>query len=192
MMARLRGRRTEVLLAIVAVALIVLAGRGFVQERSSRLTAQDAEAQRIELEDEAALYDLDRLIEERDRLARGDGSSALPSYADAEFQISEIGRLIRQSNLDLGPFFRNELSTVVTNDDIGLASEVPEPRTYPAIELTLQLNGDVRGLLDLAELLLTDVSGATFHDLVVEQDPVARTASLSVRVLFFHQPTQAS
>ena len=190
-MARLRGRRTEVLLAIVAVALIVLAGRGFAQERSSRVAAQDAEAQRIELEDEAALYDLDRLIEERDRLARGDGSSALPSYADAESEISEIAGLIRQSNLDLGPFFRNELSTVVTNDDIGLASEVPAPRTYSAIELTLQLNGDVRGLLDLAELLLTDVSGATFHDLVIEQDPVARTASLSVRVLFFHQPTQA-
>ena len=190
-MARLRGRRTEVLLAIVAVALIVLAGRGFAQERSSRVAAQDAEAQRMELEDEAALYDLDRLIEERDRLARGDGSSALPSYADAESEISEIAGLIRQSNLDLGPFFRNELSTVVTNDDIGLASEVPAPRTYSAIELTLQLNGDVRGLLDLAELLLTDVSGATFHDLVIEQDPVARTASLSVRVLFFHQPTQA-
>ena len=167
MIARLRENQVEMLLALIALALVVAAVSGFsqanlsglLQARSSSQAAEEAEAQRIELVEEAAQYDINALLDVRDGLASGDVSSVFPTRSDAEFKISQVAGLISVSGLELGPIFQNELSTVVTNDDVDIVGEVPPPRTYPAIELTLEINGDIGGLLDLAEQLLNEVEG---------------------------------
>ena len=187
MIARLRQNQLETLLAVIAIALVLMAGREFFEARSSSEAAQEAEAQAIELLDEAAQYDINALLDVRDNLATGGSASALPTRSDAEFKISQVAGLISVSGLELGPIFQNELSAVVANDDVGIAGEVPPPRTYSAIELTLEINGDVSELLDLADGLLNEIEGATIADLLMEQDAVARMASLAVRILFFHR-----
>ena len=187
MIARLRQNQVEMLMGAVAAVLVVLAIAGFIQARSSSQAAAEAEAQYTEIADEAAQYDINALLNIRDSLVSGDVSSVFPTRSDAEFKISQVAGLISVSGLELGPIFQDELSTVVANDDVGITGEAPLPRTYPAIELTLEINGDVSGLLDLADKLLNEVEQATIADLSMEQDAMAGTASLGIRILFFHR-----
>lgn len=195
MIARARANQIEMLLVVLALVLAFLALNGvprtdvsgFLQARSSGQAAQDAESQRVELVNEAGQYDINALLDTRDGLAAGEAGSALPTRADAEFKISQVAGLISVSGLELGPVFQNELSAVVANEDVGIAGEAPPPRTYPAIELSLQIDGEIGALLDLMAQLLDEVEGATFADMVVDQDAESGGASLTIRILFFHR-----
>lgn len=189
MLKRIVRHRIDILLIVVAGALVAAAVMAVLQGQEARTAYLDALNEQRDIEAEAAQYNISGMISELDRLSNGDGESAVPLRGAVELKISEIARLITESGMKLGPIVQGELTTSVANEDIGLSAEVPEPRTYEGIELALSLDGDVEGLLGLSDRILSNVPEATFSDIVVTQSTASDDASLSLRVLLYHQPS---
>lgn len=188
MLAQLSARRIEILLGLVMIALAYVAVTDFLAAQTARTLYEDALSEQRDLEAEAAQYNLDGMEAELARLLSGNGESAVPTRPEMELKISEIARLINEAPVNLGPIVQSEVRKTVSNSDIGLSADSPAPRPYQGIELSLILDGEVDSLLGLSERILANVPEATYADVVLSQSTVGTDASMSLRVLLYHQP----
>jgi hypothetical protein len=189
MLKRLARYRIDLLLALVGVLVVPFGGMAFLDNQAARSAYLEAFDDQREFEAEAATYNIGGMLDERDRLASGTDGGVVPARGEVELKISEIARLISESGLALGLIVQGELTQTVANTNIGLEAELPEPRLYEGIELTLSLDGDVTGLLGVSDRILANVPEATFSDIVITQSTTGIDASLSLRVLLYHEPS---
>ncbi|MEE8518445.1 MAG: GspMb/PilO family protein [Dehalococcoidia bacterium] len=185
----LRGKFTvvELLLIVLVVAAAFVMVRAFRDARESVDALRDARTRVAAAQVRASEFNLEALEAELERLRSAPSAvTAFPTRAQAERRVGDIGLLVIASDAVVGPLVQGELSTTVSNDEIGIESEEPPPRSYEAIELRLQLDGDAFALVDLIERLARQLPNIVIGDIRMVPQDDELGFRMDVSILLYH------
>ena len=177
----------ELVLVVAIIAAGFVAARSFKDQRDSSDALREVQTRLAAAEARGTDFDVDALELELERLQSAPPREGeFPPRQQMERRVGDIDLLVTTSAAVLGSLVQGEISTTVSNDEIGIGDGEPPPRSYEAIELRLQLDGDAFVLVDLVEQLARQLPDIVIGDIQMQPLDEGPEFRMDVSILLYY------